>query len=206
MVYHETRNRETDRASASEIITAYTKDGRQWRSVPMTLFGCRNIGNGPEAGGPPFSPHGSHRAVIPADSLFQSGGDYLLPLTAKDPQTGRLRQSERMRNNWYVAFLFVNASDIEDVGRIVPADWLDRWRLANNPYVHLFGGNFRYADQVDGRKTWCKILMPGQVNFGTEVRWEATEDIGGWDWGLHGLTEVNTARIMIELGWLEQVM
>jgi len=168
----------------------------------MTLFGCRNIGNGPQAGRPPFSPHGSHRAVIPAESLFQSSDDYLLPLTAKNPQNGRLQQSERMPKNWYVVFLFVQASDIETLGQIVPADWLDRWRLANNPYIYLSDGNFYYAHQVDGCKTWCKILMPGQVNFGTEVHWEPTKDIRGWDWGLHAVTEVNTARIMIELGWL----
>jgi len=206
MVYHETRNKETDHASASEIITTYPMDGGQLRSVPMTLFGCRNIGNSLGAGGPPFSPHGNHRAVIPFETLFRSDLDYLLPLTANNPPNGRLQQSERMPNNWYVAFLFVKASDLEDVGQIVPADWLDRWRLANHPYVGLLGWNFRYADQVNGRKTWCKILVPGQVNFGTEVRWEEPEDIGGWNWGLHGLTEVNTARIMNELGWLEQVM
>jgi len=168
----------------------------------MPVFGCRNIGNG-SRGGPPFSPHGNLRAVVPVNTVIESDDDFLFPLNKSIAEDGRLRQSQRWPDNWYVDFLYVKASWVDGIRNSPGIDqaWLDSWKIVNNQYFRMENGNVMwYAHKVSGRKTWCKILVPYNVNFTPPVRLEEVEDLHSWNHGVHEVTEPNTVFIAFHLG------
>ena len=158
-------------------------------------------------GGPRTSPHGNHRAVVPVSNIIESSQDYLLPLTRSIDGDGRLRQSDGYPDNWYINFLYVKAGSVDRIKSKFGMDqaWLDLWQIAGHEYFRFANGNLRYAHRVNGRKTWCKILVPYQVLFTPEVRWEYPEDLHTWRFGHHEVTEAMTTRVAIELGWFSTV-
>jgi len=170
----------------------------------MPLFGCRKIGYG--GNGPSYSPHGNRRVVVPANTILQSPRDYLLPLSERLPVIGRLRQSQEMPKNWYLVFLYLEASSVAKMKSIGNDTWLEQWRIENHPYLRMreIQGSLNYSYEVDGRKTWCKILVPYPVQFSRDIVWESVKDLKSWSGGMHRVTERNTAVVGVHVGLLRQ--
>jgi len=204
-LYHETRSTTAlDGPSATESLLVSTTNGT-YRSGNMALFGCRNIRNAQGRGGPPFSPHGDRRAVVPVNTVIESDEDYLFPLNESVAEDGHLRQSLGWPNNWYVDFLYVKAKTVDRIRNRPGIDqaWLHSWKIVHHPYFRMANGNvLQYAHQINGRKTWCKILVPYQVQFTPAVRWEDVKDWHSWDHGVHEVTEQMTVSVAIHLGLL----
>ena len=101
-----------------------------------------------------------------------------------------------------MTFVYLKASSLIKLKSGVDNAWLATWKIENHPYCRLAGfqGNLEYAYTVRGRKTWCKFLVPYEIQFEPQTTtWEDVSDMKGWDGGRHVVTETNTARIMLQL-------
>lgn len=166
----------------------------------MPLFGCRTGWNGPDSR-PPHSPHGNQRAVVPLNTILPSSDDYLFPLSESLKGCGRLRQSIRSPDNWYIVFLYVKASATANLQTYIDMAWMEQWRIEHHPYLCFEGTNWAYASSINGRKVWCKFLIPYSIEFDAETtRWEMLKDLNSWTDGAHIVTEMNVGEMAKRLG------